>query len=613
MNKEWKLNASLNRVSKPARYIGGEVNSTEKLFDQTKVRFAFSYPDVYEIGMSYNGTDLIYSMINSRDDYLCERVFAPWIDMEDELRKEDLSLFSLESKTPIKEFDFLGFTLQYEMSYTNILNILDLSGLALRSKNRSEEDPVVIGGGPCAYNPEPIADFFDMFLIGDGEESILEILDLYNKVKESGGSKDDYLKKVAKIDGVYVPKFYEEIYCDSYLIGRKKLYHEASDKIKKRYVKDFNNTFYTKKPIIPNIEAVHDRVVTEIFRGCTQGCRFCQAGILYRPIRERSVDNIIGQLDQLLEESGYDEISLSSLSTCDFPKLEELIKEILKKYDDSSVTVSLPSLRMDSKSLGVLKEIESGRKGSLTFAPEAGSQRLRDIINKNITDEDIDRAINFAFQEGYSTIKLYFMIGLPLENEKDLMGIKDIAYRIKDAFFKQDVDDMQGNLKINVSASCFVPKAFTPFQWEGQDDLEALYEKANLIRASILDSKINFSYHDPKLSMLEAVVARGDRRVSYLIEKAFLLGARFDAWQETFDYDLWLRAADETSIDLAFYANRKRDFAEVLPWDFIDVGVSKKFLKREWEKAYSQTLSPDCRDICHGCGVNKNYPGVYCP
>ncbi len=609
-----RLNSALNRVNKPARYVGMEVNSVIKDWDRVDLKFAFAFPDIYEIAMSYNGLNLIYGLINDRENMLCERVFAPWTDMESEMRKNGIELYGLESKKSIKEFDFLAFTLQYEMSYTNILNMIDLAGLELRSKNRSEVDPIVIAGGPCAYNPEPLADFIDIFYIGEGEEGLIELLEYYLACKEKNMTKGEIIRSAASMEGIYIPSLYEEIYNDDGTIKeRLKLDPNAPSIINKRYIEDLNSVYTNPKPLLPNIEAVHDRVVEEIFRGCTGGCRFCQAGMIYRPIREKNIDTIMEHIDTMLENSGYDGISLSSLSTCDFPELELLVHKLVERYTDENIKISLPSLRLDSKSLSVLKEIEKMKKTGLTFAPEAGSQRLRDVINKNITMEDIKRAVSFAFDEGYSTIKLYFMIGLPTETIVDVLGIKDIAYKIKDMFFERDLTKIKGNLKITASSSCFVPKPFTPFQWEAQDSLDKLYEKANLLKSEIKDKKISYNYHDPKVSRIEAVIARGDRRVGKVIERAYISGCYFDGWGDYFNYDKWESAFEEEGLDMGFYANRERNTAEVLPWDFIDIGVTKAFLVKEREKAFNAEVSVDCREKCHGCGVNRRYPGGYCP
>ncbi|WP_201259651.1 TIGR03960 family B12-binding radical SAM protein [Tissierella sp. P1] len=598
------LDRILNKVEKPARYIGMEQNSVIKDLNKVKVKFAFSFPDVYDVGMSHLGLHILYNLINEEDEFVCERVFAPWIDMENEMRKENLPLFTLENKEEVRNFDFLGFTLQYEMSYTNILNILDLSNIPLLSKDRSDEDPFVIAGGPCAYNPEPIAEFIDFFVIGEGEEVTLEILKLYREQKEKEWNREQFLKEVAKLEGIYVPKFYDIIYNDDGTIKERVALDEVVPKvIKKRMIKDLDSMFVPEKMIVPFIETVHDRVVMEIFRGCTRGCRFCQAGMIYRPIREKSVDKIVELADKLVESTGYENVSLSSLSSCDYSELYLLISKLMDRFEEKKVGVSLPSLRLDSFSIDILKEIEKVRKSGLTFAPEAGSQRLRDVINKGITEEDLINTVSYVFKEGWSTIKLYFMIGLPTETDEDVMGIKELAYKVKDIFFDLPKEERKGNLKVTASASCFVPKPFTPFQWMGQDSIDEFYRKIYLVKNSIKDSKVVFNYHDPKLSFLEAVIARGDRKISKLILKAWEKGCKFDGWSEHFKYDTWIEAMSEEDIDSDFYALRNRSLEEILPWDFINPGVSKDYLIREYNKSLEEQITGDCRLQCRGCGI----------
>lgn len=611
INERWKqmintkvLDKILNRVEKPARYIGMEQNSIKKDLNKVKVKFAFSFPDIYDVGMSHLGLHILYNLINEEEDFACERVFSPWLDMEEEMRKENLPLFTLESKEEVKNFDFLGFTLQYEMSYTNILNILDLADIPLLSKDRKEEDPLVIAGGPCAYNPEPIADFIDFFVIGEGEEVTLEILHLYKKHKEEKGTRDEFLEKVATIEGVYVPKFYDIVYNDDNTIKEMiPISPKVPKVIKKRMIKDLNSMFSPEKMIVPFIETIHDRVVLEIFRGCTRGCRFCQAGMIYRPVREKAIDRLVELAEKLIESTGYENISLSSLSSCDYSELYLLISKLMERFEEKKVGVSLPSLRLDSFIIDILNEIEKVRKTGLTFAPEAGSQRLRDVINKGVTEDDLINTVTKVFKEGWSSIKLYFMIGLPTETDEDVLGIKDLAYKVKDIFFSLPKEERKGNLKITASASCFVPKPFTPFQWVGQDSIDEFHRKAHLLKNSIRDKKITFNYHDPKLSYLEAIIARGDRRISKLILRAWEKGCKFDGWSEHFKYDKWIEAMEELNIDGDFYALRTRDFDEVLPWDFIDPLVSKKYLIREFKKSLEGETTGDCREGCRGCGI----------
>ncbi len=598
------LDKILNRVEKPARYIGMEQNSVNKDLDKVKVKFAFSFPDIYDVGMSHLGLHILYNLINDQEDYACERVFSPWIDMEEEMRKEGLPLFTLENKEEVKNFDFLGFTLQYEMSYTNILNILDLSGIPLLAKDRGEKDPLVIGGGPCVYNPEPLADFIDFFVIGEGEEVVLELLDLCKDHKENGGTREDFLEKLLGLPGIYVPKFYDVLYNEDGSLKERIALNEAAPMIiEKRMIRDLDGMYSPTKMIVPYIETVHDRVVMEIFRGCTHGCRFCQAGMTYRPVREKSTDKLVELAEKLVEATGYENVSLSSLSSCDYSELYLLISKLMENFEDKKVGISLPSLRLDTFVIEVLKEIERVRKSGLTFAPEAGSQRLRDVINKGVTEEDLINTVSEVFKEGWSSIKLYFMIGLPTENDEDVLGIKDLTYKVKDLFFAMPKEERRGNLKVTASASCFVPKPFTPFQWNSQDTMEEFSRKAYLVKNSIKDNKVSFNYHEPRLSYLEAVIARGDRRVGKMILRAFERGCKFDGWSEHFSYDDWISAMEETGIDGPFYANRLRSLDEVLPWDFLDIGVSKKYLIKEYEKSLRGETTGDCRNTCRGCGI----------
>lgn len=601
-----KLDRILHQVDKPARYIGMEQNSFNKDLEKMSVKFCFSFPDLYDIGMSHMGLHILYNLINEQEDYVCERVFSPWLDMEELMRKENLPLYSLESKEEVKNFDFLGFTLQYEMSYTNILNILDLSDIPLLSKDRNEEHPIVIAGGPCAYNPEPLADFIDVFVIGEGEEVVLEMLELYKEHKNNSWNKEEYLKDLSKIEGIYVPKFYEVEYKKDNTIKRMyPIVDGPPETIRKRFVRDLDSMYSPEKIIVPYIDTVHNRISMEIFRGCTRGCRFCQAGMVYRPIREKSVENLIQVSEELVKNTGYDSISLSSLSSCDYSQLGVLISSLIDKYEEKRVGVTLPSLRLDSFSIDILKEIEKVRKSGLTFAPEAGSQRLRDVINKGVTEEDLETAVTYAFNEGWSRIKLYFMIGLPTEKEEDLLGIKELSYLVKDLFFKRDREKIKGNFKLTSSASFFVPKPFTPFQWFGQNSIKEFKEKAFMIKDNIKDKKITFNYHDAELSYLEAIFARGDRRLSKLLIKAFEKGCKYDGWSEHFKFDLWIEAMEETGTDGDFYALRQRNFDELLPWDFIDPLISKKYLIKEYQKSLDGEMTNDCRLQCKACGIEN--------
>lgn len=596
-----ELDKILKKVEKPARYIGGEVNSVIKDPETVKVRMGFAFPDTYEIGMSYLGMQILYNILNKNDEIYCERVFAPAVDMEEIMRAEGREIFTLETLTPVKEMDILGFTLQYELSYTNLLNMLDLGGIPLRSKDRDDSYPVVIAGGPCAYNPEPLAEFVDVFLVGDGEE----LLEAVCMAKKTASSKEEFLKTICKMDGVYVPAFYEPEYNEDGTIKEiKKLYEEAPDKVKRAVLKDLEKADFPVKNIVPFIDTVHDRSVVETFRGCTRGCRFCQAGMIYRPVRERSKDTIKDLAVQQLENTGHEELSLLSLSTSDYSEFEDLATELMGICSEKNVSLSLPSLRLDSFSFKVLQEIQKYRKSGLTFAPEAGSQRLRDIINKNITEENIYSAVEQAIDLGWEHIKLYFMAGLPGETYEDLDGIGEIARKIMDINFKMR-GRKGGRFRVTVSVSNFVPKAHTPFQWAAQDTKEMFIEKHNYLSSKLRIKGVTFNYHETETSSLESVFARGDRRVGDLLEKAYRLGCKFDGWTEHFDAEKWDKAFEETGMDMDFYTCREREYEEILPWEIIDSLVSREFLVRENEKAKAALVTPDCRQGCAGCGINQ--------
>jgi len=598
----------LSKVEKPARYCGGEINSYIKDKNNIQIRYAFCFPDVYEVGMSHLGMKILYYVLNERQDTYCERVFTPWPDMEKLMREENVPLYALESKDSLKQFDFLGFTLQYEMSYTNILNMLDMAGIEIRASKRTEADPIVMFGGPCAYNPEPLFDIADFFVIGEGEDVINEILDLYNEVKEKG--KEYFLKKVSGIQGVYVPSLYGVNYNEDGTINKfYPLIEGVPEKVKKRIITNFNESAYPDKFIVPYNEIVHDRIVLETFRGCTRGCRFCQAGMIYRPVREKNTDKLISHAEKLIKNTGYEEISLTSLSICDYSDIQNLVFSIVQKYEKDKVGVSLPSLRVDSFSVDLIKQIQKVRKTGLTFAPEAGTQRMRDIINKGVTEKNLMESVSSAFQAGWSTIKLYFMIGLPYETEDDIMGIAELSQKVVDEYYKIPKEVRKKGLKVNLSTSIFVPKPFTPFQWEPQIKMEDVLGKIKVLRSSIKSKLISYSWHETPVSYLEAIFARGDRRICDVLIRAFEKGAKFDGWSEYFNFDIWMSALKECGIDGDFYAYRKREYEEIFPWDFIEIGVDKAYLISESEKAKNVEVTPDCRLGCTNCGVNVNLEG----
>lgn len=603
----------LYRVEKPSRYIGNEFNMIRKDPKSVDIRFAFSFPDVYEVGMSHLGSKILYHVLNKREDTYCERVYAPYPDLEKLMREENIPLFSLETKSSLTEFDMVGFTLQYEMSYTNILNMLDLSSIPLESKDRDEKYPLIMAGGPCAYNPEPIYNFIDFFELGEGEELMQDVLDLYKEHKKNGYNKEKFLRELSHIEGIYVPSLYEVTYNeDGTVKEHTPLYDDVPKIVRKRFVKKFDKVEYPDNLIVPYCEPAHDRIMMETFRGCTRGCRFCMAGMIYRPIREKTTDTILNSIDTLVKNTGYEEISLTSLSICDYSNIENLVKSLIDKYKDNKVSVSLPSIRVDAFSVELINEIQKIRKTGLTFAPEAGSQRMRDIINKNVTEEDILTAAKNAFSMGWSTIKLYTMLGLPYEKVEDAIAIANLADKIADQYFTIPKGQRQKGLKINLSTSIFIPKPFTPFQWFGQERKESILNKVYELKHSLKSRAVSYGWHESELSYLEAVVSRGDRRVSKLILAAFKNGAKFDGWTEFFNLEAWNKAFIDTNIDGDFYAYRNREYSEVMPWDFIDIGVHKQYLIDENEKAKKEITTRDCREGCTLCGIRDTFGKEVC-
>ncbi len=607
-NKEFER--LLLSVQKPGRYSGGEINSVIKDKNKVDVRFAFCFPDTYEIGMSHLGMKILYSLFNEREDIWCERVFAPWIDFEEVMRKNNIPLFALESRDPIKDFDFLGFTLQYEMSYTNILNMLDLAGVPLKSEDRKDLSPLVVVGGPCVCNAEPLADFVDLFFLGEGEEIDLEVIDLYKKHKKMGSTKQEFLKEAAKIEGVYVPSLYDVSYNEDGTVKEITAKETAPKIIKKRIIKDLDKAYYPDKFVVPFIQIVHDRAVQEIFRGCIRGCRFCQAGFIYRPVREKSHETINNQAKCLCENTGYDEISLSSLSTSDYRDLEPLLNNMLTWTQDNNISLALPSLRIDNFSEELLEKIKHVRKSGLTFAPEAGTQRLRDVINKNVTEEEILSTCETAFAGGYTSVKLYFMMGLPTETDEDIIGIAELGQKIVNMYYNMQNRPKGKSVSVSISVSVFVPKPFTPFQFEPQISKAEMERRQELLKNSITTRKIDLNYHDSSTSFLEAAFARGDRRLSAVLEAAFKKGCKFDSWNECFDLQKWEEAFSECGIDPKFYSERQRAFDEVNPWDHLDYAVTKDFLIKENKLAHGEATTPNCREKCSNCGANCYKEGV---
>ena len=606
----------LLKISQPARYIGGEVNMVKKDPSKVAVRFAMCFPDVYEIGMSHLGIQILYDMFNRRDDVYCERVYSPWMDLDPIMREQKIPLFAVESQDPIKKFDFLGITIQYEMCYTNILQVLELSQIPLHAEDRTEEDPIVIGGGPCTYNPEPIAPFFDLFYMGEGEVVYFDLIDRYKEIKARGGSRKEFLEQAAQIPGIYVPGFYDVTYKEDGTIEAMTPNNpHAPQTVSKQLVMDMSDTWYPEKPVVPYLRATQDRVVLEIMRGCIRGCRFCQAGMVYRPVRERSLEELKRLARTMLKSTGHEEISLSSLSSSDYTKLEGIVNFLIDEFDGKGVNVSLPSLRIDAFSLDVMSKVQDVKKSSLTFAPEAGSQRLRNVINKGLTEENILNGSAEAFKGGWNRVKLYFMLGLPTETVEDMQGIAELSEKVAEVYYDTvPKEQRHGKVQVTASTSFFVPKPFTPFQWAPMCTKEQFLERASIVNhrmKEMLNKKsLRYNWHEADVTVLEGVLARGDRKVAAVIEEAYRNGAIYDSWSEYFNNDIWMKAFETCGVDIDFYTTRERSLDEVFPWDFIDAGVTKDFLKREWANAQVETVTPNCRMRCSGCGVRKYGGGV---
>jgi len=601
-----RLEALLARVQRPARYVGGELNARVKAWEDGITTFAFCFPDTYEVAMSHLGMKIIYDIVNRQEDMLCERVMMPWTDMMDGLKEEGIPLFSLENKAPLSRFDVVGFTLQYEMSYTNILHMLELGGIPLRNAQRGEGDPIVIAGGPCACNPEPLHAFIDAFLMGDGEEATPQALRVIGRGRREGLARTEILRQLAQVPGMYVPGLYEASYReDGQLLSFAPADPKAPLPVEKRVLLNLDQADFPEDIPVPFAEAVHDRIVLEVMRGCTRGCRFCQAGMLYRPIRERSAQRLFELAEKLVDATGYEEMSLSSLSTGDYSQLGELVQGLNARFAQKRISLSLPSLRIDGHLQEALSDTARVKKSGLTFAPEAGTQRLRDVINKGVTEEDLLRTVGEAFAQGYSQVKLYFMIGLPTETDEDLLGIADLARKVAGVYYALPKGERARGLRITVSCATFVPKPFTPFQWAAQDTLEEIKRKQALLREALKIKNVTFNWHDPEVSFLEACFARGDRRMAEVLYRAYQKGCRLDGWNEHFDYESWLAAFEDAGLDPHFYANRQRPKEELFPWELLDIGVTKAFLWQENEKAHEAKTTPDCREYCLGCGLTR--------